>query len=123
MRLGECGFPRIPFVGSGWSLCTDAQLYSHPQHLGIASWCRGGVEGHSSWNGGRFIQNPAWGFPRIHTPETVWKMLDWRDGGLRCAPWRSEDTPRICPTTSGVASVHTFPGRQDGDAPGSTAYG
>jgi transposase len=34
-------------------------------------------------------------------------MLDWRDGGLRCAPWRAEDTPRICPTTSGVASVHT----------------
>jgi hypothetical protein len=28
-----------------------------------------------------------------------------RDGGLLCALWRAGDTPRICPTTNGVASV------------------
>ena len=39
--------------------------------------------------------------------ETVWKVLGGRDGDLRSVPWRAGDTPRICPTTNGVASNDT----------------
>jgi len=36
--------------------------------------------------------------------ETGWKMLGWHAGNLRSAPWRAADAPRICTTTSSVAS-------------------
>src|SRR5829696_634941 len=39
------------------------------------------------------------------------------------APWRAENTLRICPTTNGAASVRIFPRLQDGDVLGFTAYG
>jgi hypothetical protein len=53
--------------------------------------------------------------------ETVWKVLGGRDVGLRSAPWRAEDTPRICPTNNGVVSARTCPAPQEKDAPGFTA--
>jgi transposase len=59
--------------------------------------------------------------PRNPLLETVWKVLGGRDVGLRSAPWRAEDTPRICPTTNGVVSARTCPAPQDKDAPGFTA--
>src|SRR5215213_5112887 len=43
------------------------------------------------------------------------------DDGLRSAPWRSPDTPRICPTTNGSASARIFPNPREKDAPGCTA--
>src|SRR5829696_4671332 len=66
-------------------------------------------------------QEPSAYFPDSLSRETVWKLLAGRDGGLRSALWRAKDTPRICPTTNGVASAHIFPSPQDKDAPASTA--
>src|SRR5215212_11094955 len=65
---------------------------------------------------------PVQQFPRRTLLETVWKVFSERDGGLRCAPWRAGDTPRICPT-NGVASAHIFLSPQGKDALGFTAYG
>src|SRR5215218_5658598 len=65
---------------------------------------------------------PSSYFPNSFT-EIVWKVLGGRDGGLRSALWRAGDTPPICPTTNGVASVRIFPSPQGGDVLGYTAYG
>ena len=50
-------------------------------------------------------------------------MPGGRDGELRSAPWRAGDTPRIYPTTNGVASARIFPSPRAGDALDFTAYG
>ncbi len=55
--------------------------------------------------------------------ETVWKIVSGGDGGVRSAPWRAGDTPRIYPTTNGIASVRIFPSPQGEDVLGCTAYG
>src|SRR5215208_4064574 len=62
-----------------------------------------------------------WDFPDSLFKETVWKVLGGRDDGLRSAPWRAGDTPRICPTTNGVLSARIFPSPREKDAPGCTA--